>query len=112
MHPLLLLMLLLLLLQDAVLSFLTDPANSYDQLTAALPGLAPDQADQLLTLRGLLACNMLQHCLQKRHNVDFGINRCAVKLCNLKSCELHVAYKEVVCCYAHSLSYANVRSWL
>jgi hypothetical protein len=62
-------------LQEAVLKFITDPSNSYEQLTAAVPGLPPDQADQLLVLRGLLACNMLQHCLQKRHNVDFGMNR-------------------------------------
>ncbi|WIA08442.1 hypothetical protein OEZ85_007879 [Tetradesmus obliquus] len=61
--------------QEAVLRFITDPSDSCEQLAAAVPGLAPDQADQLLTLRGLLACNMLQHCLQKRHNVDFGINR-------------------------------------
>jgi hypothetical protein len=58
-----------------VLHFITDPSASYGQLAAAAPGLSPDQADQLLVLRGLLACNMLQHCLQKRHNVDFGINR-------------------------------------
>jgi hypothetical protein len=66
---------LLRLLQEAVLQFITDPSDSYEQLMAAVPGLSPDQADQLLVLRGLLACNMLQHCLQKRHNVDFGINR-------------------------------------
>jgi hypothetical protein len=62
-------------LQEAVLQFLTNASGSFEHLTAAVPGLSPDQADQLLVLRGLLACNMLQHCLQKRHNVDFGINR-------------------------------------
>jgi hypothetical protein len=34
-------------------------------------------------MRGLLACNMLQHCLQKRHNVDFGINRWALHRRNM-----------------------------
>jgi hypothetical protein len=85
------LLLLLLLLQEAVLRFITDPSDSFDALTAALPGLAPDQADQLLTLRGLLACNMLQHCLQKRHNVDFGINRCALQLAGSTNRYLHAS---------------------
>eukprot|EP00798_Chlamydomonas_sp_ICE-L_P004008 gene4008-14088_t len=33
------------------------------------------QTDQLLALRGLLARNVLRHCLEKRHLVDFGVNR-------------------------------------
>jgi hypothetical protein len=37
--------------------------------------LADDQKDQVLALRGLLACNLLQHCLQKRHLVDYGVSR-------------------------------------
>jgi hypothetical protein len=38
--------------------------------------LSPDQLAVVLALRGLLACNLLQHCLQKRHGVDYGVNRC------------------------------------
>ena len=40
-----------------------------------LISLADDQTDQVLALRGLLACNLLQHCLQKRHLVDYGVSR-------------------------------------
>jgi hypothetical protein len=38
--------------------------------------LSDDQLAVVLALRGLLACNLLQHCLQKRHQVDYGVNRC------------------------------------
>eukprot|EP00955_Chlamydomonas_euryale_P083862 363897-Chlamydomonas_euryale.AAC.17 len=38
--------------------------------------LADDQVLQLLALRGMLAGKVLMHCLQKRHLVEFGINRC------------------------------------
>ncbi|GLI61980.1 hypothetical protein VaNZ11_004546, partial [Volvox africanus] len=37
--------------------------------------LADDQWAVVLALRGMLASNLLQHCLRKRHRVDFGINR-------------------------------------
>uniref|UniRef100_A0A7R9V0Q8 ubiquitinyl hydrolase 1 n=1 Tax=Chlamydomonas euryale TaxID=1486919 RepID=A0A7R9V0Q8_9CHLO len=37
--------------------------------------LADDQVLQLLALRGMLAGKVLMHCLQKRHLVEFGINR-------------------------------------
>ena len=55
--------------------FITAAAANLKQLMQAVPGLSPDQVDQLLELRGLLALSMLHHCLQKRHNVDYGINR-------------------------------------
>jgi hypothetical protein len=38
-------------------------------------GLADDQLDQVLVLRGLLAFNLLQHCLQSRHLVNYGASR-------------------------------------
>lgn len=63
------------------MGFVTDAAADAAELAAAAPSLSPDQLDQLLTLRGLLACNMLQHCLQKRHNVDYGINRSVMVAC-------------------------------
>eukprot|EP00798_Chlamydomonas_sp_ICE-L_P025429 gene25429-11089_t len=37
--------------------------------------LQDSQKDQLLALRGLLARNVLTHCLEKRHLVEFGVNR-------------------------------------
>lgn len=60
-----------------MLRFITEPEADVEELEQAAPGLMSEQLEQLLLLRGLLACNMLQHCLQHRHNVDFGINRCA-----------------------------------
>lgn len=41
----------------------------------SLAGLADDQKAQLLALRGLLACNLMLHCLQKRHRVHYGVSR-------------------------------------
>ncbi len=43
--------------------------------------LAEDQLSQVLALRGLLACKVMQHCLQKRHRVDYGVNRCVRAAC-------------------------------
>ena len=40
-----------------------------------LSALQPSQVDHLLALRGLLAHRVGQHALQKRHCVDYGINR-------------------------------------
>ena len=49
---------------------------------AALPllgpnegGLLPDKVDQVLAARGMLADGLLVHGLQKRHLVDYGVNR-------------------------------------
>ncbi len=51
-------------------------AAADDQGTDALMALmTKDQLFQVLALRGLLACNVMQHCLQKRHRVDYGVNR-------------------------------------
>ena len=44
----------------------------------ARAGLQEDQLHQVLALRGLLGCNLLQHCLQRRHLVDYGVNRWVV----------------------------------
>ena len=46
-----------------------------DILGAVWDALTEDRRDHVLTLRGMLAFNVLQHCLQKRHQVDFGVNR-------------------------------------
>ena len=84
-----------------MLRFITEPEADVEELEHAAPGLAHEQLEQLLLLRGLLACNMLQHCLQQRHNVDFGINRCASACCGTSagsdaSCD--------VCCAGISLN--------
>lgn len=63
------------MLQEGVLRFITDQGADLQQLHEALPTLTADQTDQLLALRGILALGMLHHCLMKRHNVDYGINR-------------------------------------
>ena len=42
----------------------------------ALAALPDDKKDQVLTARGLLACGLLVHCLQSRHRVNYGVNRC------------------------------------
>ena len=61
---------------------ITDTSQSADDILSKphwLDGpvaLAADQRDHVLALRGLLACDLLCHCLQKRHNVDYGIARC------------------------------------
>ena len=50
-----------------------------EKLTALTqPGLS-EPRDQLLALRGLLAYGLLEHCLTKRHHVDFGVDRRAGK---------------------------------
>jgi hypothetical protein len=35
-----------------------------------------EQRCDVLALRGLLACGILEHSLQLRHLVDYGVNRC------------------------------------
>ncbi|KAG2486452.1 hypothetical protein HYH03_014899 [Edaphochlamys debaryana] len=45
---------------------------------AALP-LPPDRLAQVLALRGLLGCGLLEHCLQKRHRVDYGVDRSSAR---------------------------------
>lgn len=72
-------------MQAQYLSCVTDPAISAEQLlqNSALSNLTQgqqDQLNQLLALRGLLACNLLQHTLQKRHRVDYGISRCVISM--------------------------------
>jgi hypothetical protein len=65
-------------LQGAIKRCITDASHSADATLSERHGaLATDQVDQVLALRGLLACDLLCHCLQKRHNVDYGIARWA-----------------------------------
>ena len=56
---------------------MTDLALDANSAMAAL-GLSPEHHADVLALRGLLACGVLSHCLQMRHYVDYGVNRCDV----------------------------------
>lgn len=79
--------------QDQLRRVSLDPAA--DASPGQLPdGLRNDQMHQVLALRGLLAGGVLAHVLQKRHLVDYGVNRwvgkhtwhagneCVALLCN------------------------------
>lgn len=57
---------------QAVVRALTDVTISVD---AAVPTISACARDELLSVRGLLAGGVLEHCLQKRHRVDFGVAR-------------------------------------
>lgn len=72
--------------QAEFLSCVTDPATSAESLLQQVGAVQQsllsivtqgqqDQVDQVLALRGLLGCNLLQHTLQKRHRVDYGVSR-------------------------------------
>ncbi|GIL75394.1 hypothetical protein Vretifemale_5196 [Volvox reticuliferus] len=68
-------------MRNRILRCVTDSSASAEDILG--PGargpephqLTDDQWAVVLALRGMLACNLLQHCLRKRHCVDFGINR-------------------------------------
>jgi hypothetical protein len=57
---------------------MTDPSQDAETLLCTVtPTPTDDQAAFVLAVRGLLAHGILQHCLQKRHRVDYGVFRCA-----------------------------------
>ncbi|GLC47557.1 hypothetical protein PLESTB_000000900 [Pleodorina starrii] len=68
-------------LQERILRCVTDASESAavllgpEAVGSAPQQLSDDQLAVVLALRGLLGCNLLQHCLQKRHLVDYGVNR-------------------------------------
>jgi hypothetical protein len=63
-------------LQANLLACITDPSvDALMVLGPAAEQLEAVQLQQLLALRGLLACGLLLHCLQRRHLVDYGRNR-------------------------------------
>lgn len=74
--------------QDLLLQLLTDRemcANSASEQNGFLSCLPAEKLHQLLAARGLLASGLLLHCLQSRHRVDYGINRCALATCGTLS---------------------------
>ena len=56
----------------SVIRFLTLPEVDATLLPANLPD---DRKHVMLALRGFLACSVLEHCMQKRHAVEYGIRR-------------------------------------
>lgn len=75
-------------LQDRIFRCITDTSVSAKQAldmqhqvpssAAASCPLTEEQLACLLALRGLLGCSVLPHALQKRHLVDYGVDRCVV----------------------------------
>jgi hypothetical protein len=55
-----------------LLKFITNPGE-WEEAWAAEWEEDEVQLQDLLALRGLLACGLLVHCLQRRHRVDYGI---------------------------------------
>lgn len=63
-------------LQDLLVRVMTDASQDADSLLSELPEpLHADQLASLLALRGMLAHGLLAHALQKRHGVDYGVDR-------------------------------------
>lgn len=58
------------LLQECIL----DPAVDAGQRLGGL-NLTDDHLSAVLALRGMLSYGLLQHCLIRRHSVDYGVNR-------------------------------------
>jgi hypothetical protein len=58
---------------EDLLELLVSCTVEFGAATSATFGmLTEDKRQQLLALRGLLGHNVLEHCLQKRHKVQFG----------------------------------------
>lgn len=64
-------------MQEAVVRGVTDSSASIEQLMGVevWEARSDAQRDHLLVMRGLLACDVLVHGLQKRHAVAYGVNR-------------------------------------
>ena len=57
-------------------SCITDSSRpALEALGQVTADLSEDKVDQLLAARGMLADRLLMHGLQKRHLVDYGVNR-------------------------------------
>ncbi|MEW5310745.1 MAG: hypothetical protein WDW38_002512 [Sanguina aurantia] len=60
---------------ERILRCMTEPSEAVSVILGAEVALQEHQFNHLLALRGLLACSILQHGLEKRHCVDFGVSR-------------------------------------
>lgn len=56
---------------SSVIRFLASPEAD----GKILQGIPQDRLTVMLALRGFLACSVLEHCLTKRHSVEYGIRR-------------------------------------
>ncbi len=67
-------------LQSLLIQCMTDSLrDAAGLLRRVRPSLTDDQAAFVLALRGLLAHCVLSHCLAKRHRVDYGVFRSALR---------------------------------
>jgi hypothetical protein len=68
-------------LQETLLQCISDANVDASEALAAKEGqgagtaLSEEERCDVLVLRGLLACGILEHSLQMRHLVDYGVNR-------------------------------------
>lgn len=62
--------------RQALISFLTDKTKDMQWLRShfGMDDIPFDEGNMLLTIRGLLAYGMLEHCMSRRYRVDYGIN--------------------------------------
>jgi hypothetical protein len=63
-------------LQEVLVECMSDASQDAEALLSTVsPALTDDQQAFILAARGLLAHGVLEHCLQKRHRVDYGVFR-------------------------------------
>ena len=69
-------------LQDLLLKCVTDTEVEAIKVLSSIGviNLSEEACCDVLALRGLLACGILEHSLQMRHLVDYGVNRCVPNL--------------------------------
>ncbi len=70
---------------------------------AVVKELQDVQLEQLLALRGLLACDLLLHGLQRRHLVDYGRNRWAAAAAGGRSLPALTSLLRAACCPSRPL---------
>jgi hypothetical protein len=75
-------------MQDILLRCITDAGVDASDVLAQAGGfnLNDEERCAVVALRGLLACHILEHSLQMRHLVDYGVNRCGSHHQCLGSC--------------------------
>ncbi|GAX73071.1 hypothetical protein CEUSTIGMA_g524.t1 [Chlamydomonas eustigma] len=56
-------------------AMLDESTDALAHLNVGGSGMSDDQRDQVLAVRGMLCVALLMHGLQKRHGVDYGVNR-------------------------------------
>jgi hypothetical protein len=59
---------------DLIKEFIVDPQQNIQWFQSKTPPLTRKRLDQVLALRGFLAYGILEHCLSRRFQVDYGID--------------------------------------